>query len=155
MNTLLLLEMDFGREVVVEKDHGPTCLTALLEWTETVRRQAESNITFVGKVAGRTIRDKGVEQRLVMGAIENVLDGTMLVHVLRSIAHLLRMVSISGHGLQPRCDREIVKIFARLSISLVSCSLAVGAFDEFLVRSNKANAAVYTTAVSYRLKSGK
>jgi hypothetical protein len=54
-----------------------------------------------------------------------------------------------------RYKREIIKIFAQLSIGLVLCFLAVGAFSEVLVQSNKADTAVYTTAISYVLESSK
>ena len=54
-----------------------------------------------------------------------------------------------------RYDRDIIKILARLSIGLESCFLAVRAFSEVLIRSNEANTAVDTTAVTYKLKSSK
>ena len=90
-----------------------------------------------------------------MGAIENVLDNTRFMHMICSIAHLLRMFRVRQHSLQPGYDREVVKIFVGLPIGLASQFLAVGAFSEVLIWSNEANAAVYTTAVTYRLKSSK
>ena|SRR5258705_7377926 len=158
MNTILLSEAEFRRDVVVEKDNGPTCLVALLEWTKTVCRKAEGNVMFIGEVEGwvaLTSGNNSLEQSLIMRSIENILDNARFVHVLHSIAHLLRMCSILRHSLKLRNDREIIKIFVWLSINPVACFLAVGAFSKIFVWSSKANTAVDATAVSYRLESSK
>ena len=90
-----------------------------------------------------------------MGAIKNILGNTRLMNKFRSIAHLLRMCSICRHSFQPRYDGEVIIVFAWLSIGSASCFLAIGAFSEILIWSNKADTAIYTTAVSHRLESSK
>ena len=99
--------------------------------------------------------NNSLEQRLIMGSIENILDNARFMHILCSIVHLLRMSSICRHSLKPRNDREIIKVFSWLSIGPVPCFLAVGAFGKILVGSSKANTAIDATAVSYRFKSSK
>src|SRR6266498_2785517 len=90
-----------------------------------------------------------------MGAIENVLGNTRLMNKLCSITHLLCMCSICRHSFQLRYDGEVIIVFARLSIGSASCFLAIGAFSEVLIWSNKADTAIYTTAISHRLESSK
>ena len=90
-----------------------------------------------------------------MRAVENVLENLRLVHKLCSISHLHRLSGIRAHSCQPQYDGKIVVRLAWLSIGPVSCFLAVGAFSEVLVRSNKTHAAVDATAVSYRQESSK
>src|SRR6266511_2741919 len=83
--------------------------------------------------------------------------GQCRVHLnkLCSITHLLHMCSICRHSFQPRYNGEVIIVFAQLSISSASCFLAIGAFSEVLVWSNKADTAICTTAVSHRLESSK
>jgi hypothetical protein len=49
VNAILLLETYLWREIVVEEDDRPTCLTMPLEWHKSVHRKVESNITWVGE----------------------------------------------------------------------------------------------------------
>src|SRR6266511_1772500 len=102
MNAIFLLETDFWREIVVEKDDGPTSLIALLEWSETVLRKAKCNVTFIGKVEewiGVISMNNGIKERPIMGAIENVLNNTRLMYMICSIAHLLPMCRVRRHSL--------------------------------------------------------
>ncbi len=102
MNAIFLSEAEFRRDVVVEKDDGPTCLFVLLEWTKTVHRKAEGNVAFIREVeewVALTSGNNSLEKSLIVRSIENILDNARFVHVLRSIAHLLRMCSIRRHSL--------------------------------------------------------
>ena len=95
------LEVEFSRDVVVEKGDMPTSLFALLEGIKTVCRKAEGNVKFIREVeewVALTSGNESLEQRLIMGSIENILDNARFMHILCSIAHYLYMYSICRHS---------------------------------------------------------
>ena len=47
MNAVLFLEMYVGREIVIKNNYRPACFVTLLEWSKSICRKTEGNVSFI------------------------------------------------------------------------------------------------------------